>query len=89
MRRRIVLSLIVVVCALAGAWAAPRLAGPVTYGTDLAALRFQLAVSAPAGRGVSLFVPVADWGLRAPVFGAPVRVSIEPRAIDRAAWCAR
>ena len=59
--------------------------GPVTYDTDVAAVRFQLAVSPPGKRGVSLFVPVANWGLRAPVVGAPVKVSVEPRAIDRAA----
>jgi predicted phosphodiesterase len=82
-RRRAVLSLVVVVCALAGAWAAPRLAGPASYDTDIATLRFQLAVSEPSERGVSLFVPIANWGLRAPVVGAPVKVSVEPRAIDR------
>ena len=85
MRRRVLLGLIVVVCALAGAWAGPRLAGPVTYETDLATLRFQAAVSAPAQRGLSFFVPVANWGLRAHVFGAPLKVSVEPRAINRAA----
>ena len=30
-------------------------------------MRFQLAVSTPGERGVSLFVPIANWGLRAPV----------------------
>lgn len=85
MRRRIFLGLIVAVCALSGAWAAPRVAGPVTYDTDVAAVRFQLAVSSPGNRGVSLFVPIANWGLRAPVIGAPVKLSVEPRAVDRAA----
>lgn len=85
MRGPIFLSLIVAVCGLAGAWAAPRVTGPVTYDTDLAALQFQLAVSPPDERGVNLFVPVANWGLRAPVFGAPVKVSVEPRAINREA----
>jgi len=79
-----VLSLVVVVCALAGAWAAPRLAGPASYETDVGSLRFQLAVSEPAERGLSLFVPIANWGLRAPVIDAPVKVSVEPRAINRA-----
>jgi predicted phosphodiesterase len=78
-----VLILLVVVCALAGAWAAPRVVGPASYETDVATLRLQLAVSTPAERGVSLFVPIANWGLRAPVVGAPVKVSVEPRAIDR------
>ena len=82
--RRALLSLVVVVCALAGAWAAPRIVGPGSYETDVATLRLQLAVSVPSERGVSLFVPIADWGLRAPVVGAPVKVSVEPRAIDRA-----
>ena len=83
MRRRALLSLLVIVCALAGAWAAPRLAGPASYQTDVATLRLQLAVSTPGERGVSLFVPIANWGLRAPVVGAPLKVSVEPRAIDR------
>ena len=83
MRRRALLTLVVVVCGLAGAWAAPRLAGPASYETDVATLRFQLAVSSPSERGLSLFVPIANWGLRAPVFDAPVKVSVEPRAIDR------
>src|SRR5687768_18342678 len=82
-RRRAVLSLLVIVCALAGAWAAPRLAGPASYQTDVASLRFQLAISTPSERGVSLYVPIANWGLRAPVFAAPMQVSIEPRAVDR------
>ena len=81
--RRALLGLVVAVCALAGAWAAPRLVGPASYVTDVATLRLQLAVSPPSERGVSLFVPIADWGLRAPVVGAPVKVSVEPRAIDR------
>ena len=52
-RRRILLGLIVVVCALAGAWAGPRVAGPVTYETDLATLRFQLAVETAASASSS------------------------------------
>jgi len=54
-RRRALLSLVVAICALAGAWATPRIAGPASYQTDIATLRFQLAVSAPGKRGVSLF----------------------------------
>jgi predicted phosphodiesterase len=82
-RRRAVLTLVVVVCALVGAWAAPRIVGPASYDTDVATLRFQLAVSEPSERGLSLFVPIANWGLRAPVVDAPVKVSVEPRAINR------
>lgn len=85
MRRRVLLGLIVAVLALAGAWVAPRVAGPATHETDLATLRFEVAASLPSDRGVSFYVPVANWGLRARVFGAPVRVSVEPRAINRAA----
>ena len=82
-RRRVLLSLVVAVCGLAGAWAAPRVAGPATYPTDVATLRFQLALSSPAERGLNVFVPLANWGLRAAVIGAPVKLSVEPRAIDR------
>ena len=82
-RRRILLGLIVAVCALSGAWAAPRVAArsPTTRTSPRCASSSRSA--RPADRGVSLFVPIANWGLRAPVIGAPVKVSVEPRAVDR------
>jgi predicted phosphodiesterase len=82
-RRRAGLALIAAVCGLAGAWAAPRVVGPGTYGTTVAEVQLRLAVSTPGQRGMNLYVPLADWGLRAEVFDAPVRVGLEPRRINR------
>src|SRR3954451_19077250 len=73
-----------VLCALTGAWAGPRLAGPATYSTAVADVQLRYGVTTPAHRGIELYVPLADWGLRAAVTGAPVRVRAEPRRIDRA-----
>lgn len=77
------LTALLAVCALAGAWTAPRVVGPATYSTDVADLRLQVGVSPPAERGVNLYVPLADWGLRAPVVDAPLKVGVEPRRINR------
>ena len=82
--RRPLLALVAVACVLAGAWAAPRLAGPATYATAVADIQLRYGVTKPSRRGVDLYVPLADWGLRAAVTGAPVRVRVEPRRIDRA-----
>jgi hypothetical protein len=81
--RRLGLAAIVVVFALAGAWAAPRIVGPGTYRTTVADVQLRVGVSTPADRGLNLYVPLADWGLRSRVIGAPVRVSAEPRRINR------
>src|SRR3712207_5856052 len=86
-RRRLVrrggLALIVLLCALGGAWVAPRITGPAVHATSVADVQLQLRVSPPSQRGVSLYVPLADWGLRAAVFDAPVQVRAEPRRINR------
>ena len=81
--RKSLLALILVVCALAGAWSAVRLAGPATYASSLGDVRLQVGVAPRSERGVELYVPLADWGLRAAVTGAPVRFAVEPRRIDR------
>src|SRR4051812_34852375 len=73
-----------VLCALTGAWAGPRLAGPATYSTAVADVQLRYGITTPAHRGVDVYVPLADWGLRAAVTGAPVRVRVEPRRINRA-----
>ncbi len=75
--------LVLFVCAVAGAWAGPRVAGPATYATAVADVQIRVGATAPSRRGVSLYVPLADWGLRARVVSAPVWVRIEPRRINR------
>jgi predicted phosphodiesterase len=74
-----------VLCTAAGAWAAPRVAGPATYETTVATMQMRVAFSSPSLRGVDLYVPLADWGMRARLIGAPLRVRVEPRRINRLA----
>lgn len=81
--RRALLAAICIASALAGAWAAPRLTGPALYPTDVADVEIRFALASPSHRGVNLYVPLADWGLRAQVVDAPVQVLAEPRRIDR------
>lgn len=83
MRARLLLVLAVAVLAAGGVWAALRVAGPATYTTELGDIQLQVSPAWPRDRGVNLYVPLADWGLRAPIIGAPVAVSAEPRRIDR------
>ena len=84
MRRRAAAVALVVACALAGAWVTPRAVGPGTYATSAAEIEIRYAPSSPSRRGVAVYVPLADWGLRAAVFSAPLRISVEPRRVNRA-----
>jgi predicted phosphodiesterase len=81
--RRLGLAAILIVCTFACAWAAPRVLGPRTYATSVADVQLELGLSSPSRRGLDLYVPLADWGLRARLVGAPVRVQAEPRRINR------
>lgn len=81
--RRAALAVVLAACTLAGAWIGLRVAGPATYSSQLGNVQLGLELSRPSRRGIELYVPLADWGLRAPVTGAPIRVAVEPRRIDR------
>ncbi len=81
--RRAALVLVALLCPLAGAWIAPRAADPGLYETAVADVRIDVSMSVPSRRGVNLYVPLADWGLRSAVVDAPVRVRVEPRRINR------
>ncbi len=83
MRRRALLAVICVAVALAGAFASPRLIGPAVYPTDVADVELRFALASPSQRGVNVYVPLADWGLRAQVVDAPVQIFAEPRRINR------
>jgi len=83
-RRRVVLGAVVAACALIGSWGVPRAVGPGTYATSAADVQIRYSLVAPSRRGVAVYVPLADWGLRAEVFAAPLRVRMEPRRINRA-----
>jgi predicted phosphodiesterase len=86
-KRRLLTSAAVAVAALAIAIAGlalgSRLAGPVERPTALGGVRVE---ATPAWHGhVDAFIPLANWGVRADAFSAPVRLAVEPRALDRPA----
>jgi predicted phosphodiesterase len=72
-----------VVLALAGALLGLRLAGPLERDTRLGTVSLRVS---PSWHGsVEAFIPIADWGVRAHAFRAPVRLHVEPRRADRQA----
>jgi predicted phosphodiesterase len=60
-----------------------RLAGPTPDDTALGRVSYELAPSTDGG--VRGYVPVADWGFRAPAFAGPVQLRVELRTIEREA----
>ncbi len=71
------------VLAVAGALLGLRLAGPHTTGTALGQISVRVE---PALNGhVDAFIPIADWGIRADAFSAPIALHVEPRTVDRQA----
>lgn len=84
MRRRAVLIAVLVAATVLGAAAGLRVAGPSTHQTQLGGVQLDVDLSGADRRGLNVYVPLADWGLRAKVTGAPVRITAEPRGIDRA-----
>ena len=82
------LALVVSCTALAvgGLWLGLRLSTPGTYSSALGTASFQVQ---PAAHGsVEVFIPLADWGLRAHAFRAPVKLHVEPRVLNRQALLA-
>lgn len=72
--------------AVGGLWLGLRLSTPATYGSALGTASFQVQ---PAAHGsVEVFIPLADWGLRAHAFRAPVKLHVEPRVLNRQALIA-
>lgn len=60
-----------------------RLAGPLERDTALGTASLRVA---PALEGtVDAFIPLANWGIRAEPFRAPLVIHVEPRTIDRQA----
>lgn len=58
-----------------------RTAGPSPSHTALGTVSMRVG---PALHGeVDAFIPIADWGVRADAFSAPVRLHVEPRSVDR------
>ena len=60
-----------------------RVAGPVVAETELGSVSVRVR---PAWEGsVDAFIPIADWGVRARAFIAPMELHVEPRRVDRGA----
>jgi hypothetical protein len=58
-------------------------AAPIDRHTALGDIRMRIEASLHGE--VNAYVPIADWGIRAHAFSAPLRVRIEPRGVDRQA----
>jgi len=72
--------------AVGGLWLGFRLSTPGIYGSALGTASFQLEASARGG--VEVFIPLADWGLRAHAFSAPLKLHVEARVLNRQALIA-
>jgi hypothetical protein len=79
--RRTFLGLTCVLVSLVGAWLGVRLASPGEYETSLGRAT---VLATPSFHGeIDAYIPLADWGIRAHAFSAPLRIHIEPRIVDR------
>jgi predicted phosphodiesterase len=79
--RPVGLALLVLVLACAGLVLGLRVAGPATYETPLGGVRVEVA---PGTTGwLDAYVPLADWGVRARAFDAPLEIRAEVRSIRR------
>jgi hypothetical protein len=59
---------------------AMRLAGPVTHSYNLGTLEYEIKPSF-SGKA-QIYVPLADWELEAPLYGAPYVLHVEPREVS-------
>ena len=75
--------LLVLLAAVAGLVLGLRLAGPAERDTALGVV--SLRVSPALDGKVDAFIPLANWGIRADAFRAPLVIHVEPRTIDRQA----
>jgi predicted phosphodiesterase len=75
--------LAVIALAVVGMLVGLRLAGPTERETALGVV--QLRVAPGLNGTVDAFIPLANWGVRAEPFSAPLVIHVEPRAIDRQA----
>lgn len=84
-RRAATLVALIVIC-LSGMAAGARLAGSQTHHTALGDVQVTVA---PAWSGsIDLYIPLADWGVRARAFHAPLRLTATPRSLNRPALIA-
>jgi predicted phosphodiesterase len=72
-----------VVLAIAGILLGLRASGHTTRHTSIGTISITIG---PSLHGqVDAFIPIADWGVRAHAFQAPLKVHVEPRAVERGA----
>src|SRR5918998_5511976 len=71
------------VMAVAGLAVGVRLAGADEHQTALGGV--QMSVEPSRDGHIDVFIPLADWGVRANAFSGPVKLNVEPRALDRPA----
>jgi hypothetical protein len=81
--RAVLVAVVTLALALGGVWLGVRLATPGEYGTPLG--RISVAIDQARHGEIAAYVPLADWGVRARAYSAPVAVHIEPRTLDRQA----
>ena len=83
---RLLIFLIALLLAILSIFIGLRVAGPSDYRTALGVVEVSIN---PSSQGVvEAYVPIADWGVRAYPFSAPVTIHIEPRGVDRQALLA-
>jgi hypothetical protein len=72
--------------AVGGIWLGLRLSTPGTYSSALGSASFEVRTATHGD--VEVFIPLADWGLRAHAFSAPLVLHVEPRVLNRQALIA-
>ncbi len=83
LRRGAALAACALALAFAGLLLGLRAAGTTTYRTAIGTISFSIQ---PAWHGqVDAFIPIADWGIRAHAFQVPLKIHVEPRAVQRGA----
>ncbi|MEA2288235.1 MAG: hypothetical protein QOD55_232, partial [Solirubrobacteraceae bacterium] len=74
-------AVLVLALALGGVTLGLRIASPGEYDTELGRISVRVT---PATHGqVEAYVPLADWGVRARAFSAPMKLHVEPRTVER------
>jgi len=81
--RVVAMSAVVLALAIGGIVLGLRASGHTTRDTAIGTI--SLTISPSLHGQVDAFIPIADWGVRAHAFRAPLKVHVEPRAVERAA----
>lgn len=74
---------VVLALAVGGIFLGLRASGHTTRDTAIGTI--SITISPSLHGQVDAFIPIADWGVRAHAFHAPLKVHVEPRAVERGA----